>query len=74
MSRLGDLIPDAARALGLEDELRLARAIATFEALPQLGPQHAYTLARNSFEASFAPAADKARWVQALDETFARAA
>lgn len=33
MSRLGDLIPDAARALGLEDELRLARAIATFEAL-----------------------------------------
>ena len=48
--------------------------IATFEALPQLGPQHAYTLARNSFEASFAPAADKARWVQALDETFARAA
>ena len=33
MRRLGDLIPDAARALGLEDELRLARAIATFEAL-----------------------------------------
>jgi len=33
MVRLGDLIPDAARALGLEDELRLARAIATFEAL-----------------------------------------
>ena len=33
MSRLGDLIPDAARALGLEDELRLARAMATFEAL-----------------------------------------
>jgi len=33
MTRLGDLIPDAARALGLEDELRLARAIATFEAL-----------------------------------------
>lgn len=33
MSRVGDLIPEAARALGLEDELRLARAIATFEAL-----------------------------------------
>ena len=33
MRRIGDLIPDAARALGLEDELRLARAIATFEAL-----------------------------------------
>ena len=33
MVRLGDLIPDAARALGLEDELRLSRAIATFEAI-----------------------------------------
>ena len=33
MRRIGDLIPDAARALGLEDELRLARAIATFEAV-----------------------------------------
>jgi hypothetical protein len=33
MRRLGDLIPEAARALGLEDELRLARAIATFEAI-----------------------------------------
>lgn len=33
MTRVGDLVPDAARALGLEDELRLARAIATFEAL-----------------------------------------
>ena len=31
MTRVGDLIPDAARQLGLEDELRLARAIATFE-------------------------------------------
>ena len=33
MTRVGDLIPDAARQLGLEDELRLARAIATFERL-----------------------------------------
>jgi hypothetical protein len=33
MARLGDLIPDAARALGLEDELRLARAMGTFEAI-----------------------------------------
>ena len=33
MARVGDLLPDAARSLGLEDELRLARAIATFEAL-----------------------------------------
>lgn len=31
MVRLGDLLPDAARGLGLEDELRLARAMATFE-------------------------------------------
>ena len=33
MRRLGDLIPDAARALGLEEELRLARAMSTFEAV-----------------------------------------
>ena len=33
MTRVGDLVPEAARALGLEDELRLARAIATFERL-----------------------------------------
>ncbi len=33
MRRIGELIPDAARALGLDDELRLARVIATFEAL-----------------------------------------
>ena len=31
MSRIGDLLPDAARGLGLEDELRLSRAMATFE-------------------------------------------
>lgn len=33
MQRLGELIPEAARHLGLEDELRLARAIATFDAI-----------------------------------------
>jgi len=33
MVRLGDLIPDAARALGLEDELRRSRAMATFETI-----------------------------------------
>ena len=33
MVRIGDLIPDAARGLGLEDELRLSRAMATLEAL-----------------------------------------
>ena len=47
--------------------------IDTFAALPQLGAAHAYALARNSFEASFAPAADKARWVQQLDICFAAA-
>jgi Dna[CI] antecedent, DciA len=33
MIRIGELMPAAARALGLEDELRLSRAIATFEAI-----------------------------------------
>lgn len=33
MERIGDLIPDAARRLGLEDELRLARAVATWNAI-----------------------------------------
>ena len=32
-ARVGDLLPDAARRLGLEDQLRLARAIATWDAL-----------------------------------------
>jgi hypothetical protein len=31
--RIGDLLPDAARELGLERELRLARATATWDAL-----------------------------------------
>jgi Dna[CI] antecedent, DciA len=33
MTRIGELMPAAARALGLEDELRLSRAIAKFEAI-----------------------------------------
>jgi len=45
----------------------------TFAALPQLGAREAYTLARNSFEASFASAADKARWIAELDSHFATA-
>jgi len=48
--------------------------LATFDALPTLGAREAYTLARNSFEASFAPEHDKARWVAELDELFAAAA
>jgi adenine deaminase len=48
--------------------------VETFEALPALGAREAYTLARNSFEASFASAADKARWIAELDAHFAAAA
>ncbi|HEY3522440.1 MAG TPA: DUF721 domain-containing protein [Candidatus Limnocylindrales bacterium] len=33
MERIGDLLPDAARRLGLEEELRLARAAATWTAI-----------------------------------------
>jgi len=33
MSRIGELIPEAARRLGLEDELRSARAMTTFAAI-----------------------------------------
>lgn len=33
MERVGNLLPDAARQLGLEDELRLARGTATWSAL-----------------------------------------
>jgi hypothetical protein len=33
MSRIGDLMPQAAAHLGLEDELRRARLIATFDAI-----------------------------------------
>ncbi|WP_419715099.1 adenosine deaminase [Caldimonas thermodepolymerans] len=43
-----------------------------FAALPQLHAGHAYTLARNSLEASFASDADKARWIAELDAVFAR--
>jgi adenine deaminase len=45
--------------------------VETFAALPQLGARHAYRLARNSFEASFASAEDKARWTAELDAVFA---
>jgi hypothetical protein len=33
MQRVGDLIPETARRLGLDEELRLARAIATWNAI-----------------------------------------
>jgi adenosine deaminase len=47
--------------------------IETFAALPALTARHAHQLAANSFEASFVPAADKARWGAALDAVFAAA-
>jgi adenosine deaminase len=43
---------------------------AVFDALPQLGARQAWQLARNSFDASFADEAHKARWRAALDKTF----
>jgi len=46
--------------------------LATFEALP-LGPKDAYTLARNSFEASFASDTKKRGWIDTLDAAFASA-
>ena len=42
----------------------------TFAALPALDARDAYQLARNGFEASFATAADKARWIGELDAFF----
>jgi adenosine deaminase len=45
----------------------------TFAALPQLGAREAYELARNSFEASFAPEAQQRAWVAELDRCFAAA-
>ncbi len=44
--------------------------IETFEALPSLTSDDAYILARNSFEASFATSAQKARWIESLDAHF----
>ena len=47
--------------------------LAVFDALPQLGARQAWQLARNSFDASFADEAHKARWRAALDKTFEEA-
>jgi len=43
----------------------------TFATLPALTARHAYQLASNGFEASFADVADKQRWQHALDAIFA---
>ena len=45
----------------------------TFAALPSLTARDAWQLAANSFEASFADAADQRRWRDALDASFASA-
>jgi adenosine deaminase len=45
--------------------------VETFEALPQLTALHAYRLARNSFDASFASEAQKENFRHALDAAFA---
>ncbi|MFT3956671.1 MAG: adenosine deaminase [Piscinibacter sp.] len=47
--------------------------VETFAALPQLGAREAYTLARNSFEASFADAGAKSHWINQLDLAFEEA-
>jgi adenosine deaminase len=47
--------------------------VQTFEALPQLTAQHAWQLATNSFDASFAPPADKRRWASELEHCFVAA-
>ncbi|MBC7956310.1 MAG: adenosine deaminase [Cytophagales bacterium] len=44
-----------------------------FDALPQLTARHAYQLALNSFDASFASADDKQRWSARLGKVFAAA-
>jgi adenosine deaminase len=51
-----------------------ANFLATFVALPALGAAQAYQLAKNSFDASFVPATQKAAWTAALDQVFSAAA
>ena len=51
-----------------------ANYLACFEAMPALGAKEAYVLARNSFEASFVSAAQRAQWQAQLDTAFRAAA
>ncbi|HSW05874.1 adenosine deaminase [Aquabacterium sp.] len=46
----------------------------TFAALPQLGAAQAYQVLRNSFEASFVSADQRAHWIAQLDAAFGAAA
>ncbi len=43
---------------------------AAFKAFERLGPAHAYRLARNSLEASFASGTQKRNWIHQLDQVF----
>ena len=45
--------------------------VETFAALPQLGARQAWQLGQNSFDASFAPAADRQRWTHELERCVA---
>ena len=47
-----------------------ANFLQTFAANPALTARHAWQLASNSFEASFAPEADKSAWQQRLQQCF----
>ena len=47
-----------------------ANFLQTFAANPALTARHAWQLAHNSFEASFAPEADKRAWLQRLQQCF----
>ena len=51
-----------------------ANYLQTFEALPALGAREAWQLARNGFEASFAPEERRRAWMAELDAVFADAA
>src|SRR5690606_5382198 len=48
--------------------------VQTFAALPQLGAQHAWQLAHNSFEASFVAPEVRRAWRDRLQESFEQAA
>jgi adenosine deaminase len=77
---LGDLLRAGLRATVNSDDPAYfggyvnQNYVETFEALPALAARDAYLLARNSFEASFVPDADKARWIAELDAVFGEAA
>jgi len=60
----------AAAVLGAHAAVRFPRC----DSIGPLSAADAYTLVRNGLESSFAPAAEKARHVERLDEVYAAAA